>query len=70
MLKQRKTWTELWERVQRGNRAGKELTKEDMVWAMESVLSRAFKGSFGSGGWVLIGTCHQPWGAGSGGDVS
>jgi len=49
VLKQRKTWGELWGNLERRNRAGREITKDDLVWAMESVLSRAFKGSFGSG---------------------
>lgn len=51
VVKQRKAWKELWQSLSRRNKAGRELTEQDLVWAMESVLSRAFKGSFGSGGW-------------------
>lgn len=47
--RQKKAWSELYDTLGKTRAVREDMDEETFVWAMESVLSRAFKGTFGTG---------------------
>jgi hypothetical protein len=46
--RQRAAWVALWAGLRKTRAAREDLSEEEFVWALESVLSRAFRGTVGS----------------------